>query len=89
MLQTLLSKIKDFNSLDFVLPTDPVSKSRSVTLLMTLVSFACLIVACGLQAAGKINNTSDFKEVFYASLATYLGRRFQSNTGAGVSDATK
>jgi len=89
MLSNLLEKIKSFDSLDLVLPKDPISKNRSVTLLFALVSFVCLIVASSLQAAGKINNTSDFKEVFYASLATYLGRRFQSANKAEVSDAAK
>lgn len=84
MLEKLLNKIKEFDSLQLILPTDPVSKNRSVTLLFALVSFFALIIASALQSAGKINNTSDFKEVFYASLATYLGRRYQSSNKAEV-----
>lgn len=89
MIQNLLNRIKEFDSLNLILPTDPVSKTRSVTLLFALISFFCLVIASSLQAIGKINNTSDFKELFYASLATYLGRRFQSASKAEVGNVDK
>jgi hypothetical protein len=80
-LESILNKVKDFSGIDFILPKDPVTGKRSVTLLFTLVSFLFCILASSLFAYGKIKNTGDFKEIFYASLATYLGRRITGSKG--------
>lgn len=83
------NKIKDFSGIDLILPKDPVSKQKSVTLMFTLISFTGAMVASGLLAAGTIKSTGDFKEIFYASLATYLGRRMTGSKGEAIDAVPK
>lgn len=85
----ILNKIKNFSGIDFILPKDPVTGNRSVTLMLTLVSFTGCMVASGLLAYGTIKTTGDFKEIFYASLATYLGRRITGSKGEVIGETNK
>lgn len=58
--------------------------SVSLTLLMT--TFLMAAVAAILHLAKVTDNTSVCTELFYATLALYFGRRYQSGKG-GVVDA--
>jgi len=55
--------------------TDPTNRRKSVSLTLAVASFLLVVVAGGLQMAGKITTTSIFAEVFYSSMALYFGRR--------------
>lgn len=55
---------------------DPKTGEVSVSLTMLVVTFIGVLVACGLEMAGVIENTSVMTEIFYASVALYFGRRF-------------
>jgi hypothetical protein len=55
---------------------DPKNKMPSVTLSLLLVSFTSLLIASTFHISGVTQNTSSLLELFYATSAMYLGRRF-------------
>lgn len=55
---------------------DPRTKKTSVTLTIAVISFSLACLAGLLEVLGLSHTTSIFAELFYASMATYLGRRF-------------
>ena len=59
-----------------LLVQDPKQKEPSVSLTMLLVTFIVVLVAAGLDMAGKVKSTSVVTELFYACTALYFGRRF-------------
>lgn len=63
-------------NLEKVWVKDPKDENApSVTLTLMVVSFLLVVAVGGLHLAGIVKETSIFLELFYGSLATYLGRR--------------
>ena len=59
---------------------DPKTKEPSVSLTMLTVSFLGILIAAGLHMADIVKDTSVLTEVFYANVALYFGRKFNSST---------
>ncbi len=69
----MLDKLKEINLFWLV---DPKTKKVSVSLTMLVISFAALLIGCGLEMAEVTKSTSVLVEIFYANVALYFGRRF-------------
>lgn len=54
---------------------DPVTKIKSVSLTLLVLSVCCAIIAGSLEMFGVVKTTSIFSEFMYSSLALYFGRR--------------
>lgn len=59
-----------------LLVNDPKQKEPSVSLTMLLVSFIVVLIAAGLEMAGKVKGTSITLELFWGTCGLYFGRRF-------------
>jgi len=51
-------------------------QAPSVSLTMMLVTFIVLLVAAGLEMAGKVKGTSIILEAFWGTAGLYFGRKF-------------
>lgn len=69
--------------------TDPKTKEQSVSLSMLMVSFVALLVACALNMAEIIKDTSSLTELFFANVALYFGRRFNVKGNEYSSEKTE
>jgi hypothetical protein len=58
---------------------DPISKQPSVSLTNLVLSTVFLLVAAGLDLAGKVKGTSIALEYFGVSAALYFSRRINVN----------
>ena len=58
---------------------DPISKKPSVSLTNLIISIVLLLVATGLDLAGKVKGTSIALEYFGVSSALYFSRRINLN----------
>lgn len=54
---------------------DPITKHKSVSLTMLVITFLGSLIAAGLEMKGKIASTSIILEMFYASAGLYFSRR--------------
>lgn len=65
--------------------------TKSTTQTMLIISFALLIVGCGLEMADVVSSTSALPELFFGCLAAYTGRRmkFSKLDAAGPSENPK
>lgn len=61
--------------------TDPKTKEKSVSLTLLIASFTVLLGASTLHLSHLTENTSSLLELFYATCALYLGRKFTSKNG--------
>jgi hypothetical protein len=68
---------------------DPKTKEPSVSLTLLLISTIALIIIGSLHAAGIIQTTSIFTEMFYSTTALYFGRRFNISGKVFSSEKTK
>ena len=68
---------------------DPKTKEPSVSLSMLLITFVGVMIAAGLNMAGKIENVSCMTELFYANVALYFGRRFSVNKTTASSEKSE
>lgn len=73
--------------------TDPKTKEKSVSLTLLIASFVVLLAASSLHLTHLTENTSSLLELFYATCALYLGRKFTSKNGtveaAGNTEGTQ
>lgn len=58
-----------------LLAQDPKQKEPSVSLTMLLISFIIVLIAAGLEMAGKVKGTSVTLELFWGTAGLYFGRR--------------
>lgn len=73
------------------LPTfqDPLTKQPSVSLTNLVVSILLLLIATGLDLAGKVKGTSIVLEYFGVSSALYFSRRININGREFSSESDK
>ena len=60
---------------------DPKDGKESVTATLVVLSALAMLVAIGLDLAGKAKGTGLIADFFWGSLATYLGRRLTFGKG--------
>jgi hypothetical protein len=68
---------------------DPITKQPSVSLTNLVVSIILLLVATGLDLAGKVKGTSIVLEYFGVSSALYFSRRININGREFTSESEK
>ncbi len=70
--------------------TDPRTKEESVSVTIVALATLTMIVAIGLELAGKAKATNLVTDFFWGSLANYVGKSFVNGRGqkVGLADST-
>lgn len=69
--------------------TDPVTKNKSVSLTMLMLSGVLIITFGILQIFGKVQSVGPFDNMFWSSAALYFGRRLGINGKNYSADKTE
>lgn len=69
-------------NIGFLWIRDPKTREPSFTYGLAVVSTLAMLIAIGLELAGKAKGTTLVTEFFFGSIGAYVGRRFSFGRGS-------